>query len=295
MPVSAGDNSATPVPAGVLHPWRAQSCGSLSFRSRRNAECRSRPSGVHSRNRTSHTCVGSTHVVVRVSGICAVGSGSLFSAPTGPKHGGSGRTIGRSSAASSRSCGSLNPVPTRPAYTRAPFTKSASWSAPKLLRVPSGLVNPTMTKSPVRSALILIHCDDRPPRYGASDFLATIPSSPNSVTCWRNASPSRSMWSRKRTAPRTGTATRRSSLRRASARRRRSKSSKASRSKAKSVAGSSTAARLTSIGAVKAPRCCRSAKLGFPCGSSTTTSPSIRHSSRGRALIARTISGNAPV
>ena len=40
-------------------------------------------------------------------------------------------------------------------------------------------MKPTITKSPVRSALILSHCGERPAAYGASAFLAMIPSSPS--------------------------------------------------------------------------------------------------------------------
>ena len=128
-----------------------------------------------------------------VSGICSLLSGWLPGAYTGPAHNGSFRTIGSSKPCSSFNSSSLNPVPTRPAYTNVPFTQSASWSAPKCERLPLGLVKPTMTKSPLRSALILSQSPDRPPLYREVDFLATIPSRPIAVTCSRNASPSVSM------------------------------------------------------------------------------------------------------
>jgi hypothetical protein len=76
---------------------------------------------------------------------------------------------------------------------------------------------------------------------------------------------------------------------------RRSKSSNASRSKAKNVAGSSTAAWPISSEFESRPRRCSRAKLGFPCASITTTSPSRMHASCGSALIARAISGKTAV
>src|SRR5687768_3347591 len=92
-------------------PCRTQSFGRLSDRARRYTAWRSRPSEVHSRNCTSHTYIGSTHVVVLISGIASVVRPPI----TGPRHGGVGRTIGVSRSPSSRSSWSLNPVPTRPA------------------------------------------------------------------------------------------------------------------------------------------------------------------------------------
>src|SRR5688500_8724821 len=55
---------------------RSHSSGRLSSRRRRNDECLSNPSAVISRYCTSHTYRGSTHVVVVVSGILSLGSGS---------------------------------------------------------------------------------------------------------------------------------------------------------------------------------------------------------------------------
>src|SRR5687768_5969822 len=55
---------------------RSHSSGRLSSRRRRNDECLSNPSAVISRYCTSHTYRGSTHVVVVVSGMLSLGSGS---------------------------------------------------------------------------------------------------------------------------------------------------------------------------------------------------------------------------
>src|SRR6476661_5825522 len=53
--------------------WRTHSCSGLSSLSLRKAGCLSTPSGVHSLKRTSHGYFGSTHVVVAISGIAAIG------------------------------------------------------------------------------------------------------------------------------------------------------------------------------------------------------------------------------
>src|SRR6185369_11939502 len=58
--------------ASSRHDRRSHSRGALSSRIRMNDAWRSTPSGVNSRNRTSHTYSGSTHVVVFVSGICSL-------------------------------------------------------------------------------------------------------------------------------------------------------------------------------------------------------------------------------
>ena len=84
-----------------------------------------------------------------------LGNRSLDGAPvTGTAHGGSRRMIGRAARRAPAAAASLNPVPTRPAYTSSPSTMSASCSAPSA-RGPFGAVKPTITKSPVGSALIL--------------------------------------------------------------------------------------------------------------------------------------------
>ena len=158
-------------------------------------------------------------------------------------------------------------------------------------------VNPTITKSPVRSALILSHASVRPPRYFASARLAMMPSSPSALTDASNRlalaldviehAHGRRVWGSLRAAalcaPTSGSG-------------RRSKSSNAMKSNTKNVAGSSTAARLTSSGIdepapLLQPRKARLA-LRRPV---TTTSPSMMHSSNGSACTARAISGKTAV
>src|SRR3954462_14046398 len=57
------------------HPCRSHSCAGLSYLKCANTACRRNPSGVHSRYFTSQTCVGSTQVVVFVSGILSLSRG----------------------------------------------------------------------------------------------------------------------------------------------------------------------------------------------------------------------------
>ncbi len=76
--------------------------------------------------------VGSTHVV-------------SFSSCSSPTQGHSGSVCDSSVRRTSASCLSLNPEPARPAYVSAPFTYSASCSAPKPPREPLGAVKPTTT------------------------------------------------------------------------------------------------------------------------------------------------------
>jgi len=49
----------------------------------------------------------------------------------------------------------LNPVPTRPAYTSVPVDPIRQLERTEVRRLPFGFVKPTITKSPLRSALIL--------------------------------------------------------------------------------------------------------------------------------------------
>src|SRR5258705_4782957 len=81
-------------------PGITTSSGFLSSRKRTKTDCRSKPSGVNSLYRTSHTSFGSTQVW----------SGPLGSAPcSGGSHGGVARTNAASSALISAIWSPLNP------------------------------------------------------------------------------------------------------------------------------------------------------------------------------------------
>src|SRR5947208_92963 len=92
----------------------------LSSRNRTNTGCRNSPSSVHSLYRTSAISVGSTQV-------CPASGG------TGSEKVGVGRTPRSSAALTSLSSASVNPLPTRPAYTSFP-----SWYAPGSCVEPAG-------------------------------------------------------------------------------------------------------------------------------------------------------------
>src|SRR5438477_5356630 len=62
----------------AAHPCRSHSCGRLSVLSRRNPECRSKPSGVTSRWRTSHACTASLLTAAFVCARCARGRWSVL-------------------------------------------------------------------------------------------------------------------------------------------------------------------------------------------------------------------------
>src|SRR2546430_9185825 len=164
----------------------------LSSRNRTNTGCRSNPSSVHSLYRTSAISAGSTQV-------CPASWG------TGPEKAGVGGMPASSAALPSLSSASVNPLPTRPPYTSFPSWYAPRSSAPNPEREPLGRVKPTTTKSSVRSARILSQLGERPARYGASSFFATIPSSPIFTTCSYSASPSFSKCERYLSGPTRGT------------------------------------------------------------------------------------------
>src|SRR2546429_6093282 len=164
----------------------------LSSRNRTTPGCRNGPSSVHSLYRTSAISAGSTQV-------CPASWG------TGPEKAGVGRMPRSSAALTSLSSAAVNPLPTRPPYTSFPSWYAPRSSAPNPEREPLGRVKPTTTKSSVRSARILSQLGERPARYGASAFFATIPSSPIFTTCSYSASPSFSKCERYLSGPTRGT------------------------------------------------------------------------------------------
>src|SRR5205085_7970690 len=188
--VSASGSTRPSCP--VHRPRIATSVTDLSSRNLTNTGWLSSPSSVHSLYLTSAISAASTQVCPESWG-------------TGPVKAGVGRTLFSSVALTSLSCAALNPLPARPAYTSFPFSYAPRSSAPNPERDPLGRVKPTTTKSSVRSARILSQLGDRPARYEASAFFATIPSSPIFTTCSYSASPSCSKCERYLIGPTTGT------------------------------------------------------------------------------------------
>ena len=88
---------------------------------------------------------------------------------------------------------SLKPLPTLPKKTRSSPSYWPMCREPKPPRDPFGSVQPTTTKFSMRTVRTLIQLLERPPRYGASALLPTIPSRRIASTCLYIASPCSAM------------------------------------------------------------------------------------------------------
>ncbi len=222
------------------------------------------PSLVHSVNSTSATRVGSTKTDSR---------GGFGPSPLSAN----GDPSRRSSTCERRSSSaSVKPVPTRPAKRSLPSSSTPTSSAPmRSVRLPVPGTQPPTTTSSRRTFLTFSqHAERRPGSYGLSRRFATTPSRPASRLAASTAAPSPTTWSGVRHAGPSSSRSASSSRRSAYVRSKSAWPSSHSRSKAMNATGTSLASRLTALSPRTCIRCCRRPKLGRPCSSKATISPS---------------------